>query len=97
MATTLQNIKRRPGDALAGPTPTIDESALLLGTCGACEQTLFLGFREAAPDDESVWKSPDRLTREREETKRPEAFRCRHCKHVIEPPPRSGARIRRVQ
>lgn len=99
MATTTANIrvgdKVRPHRIESAPARPVDEARLPLDTCGFCERSLFTEFREAAPEDESIWKSPDLRAREAAEAEDEEpgarngAFRCRHCGRVFQ---RSGPR-----
>ena len=98
MPTTLEHITRRfrrKNRTIPSMRPAEE---LPLGTCGACEHSLFSAFQQAAPGDSGVWKSADRR---REEAMLPEdlpkQFKCRYCGQSIQRHPPPGARMTRIR
>ncbi len=86
MATSLQDVdvsSRRTPPA-QGQGQDLPPESLPLGLCGGCEWSCFGAFEAAGPEDETLWKSPDRRAAEASEEPAARRFRCRRCGRVVQ-------------
>lgn len=100
MATTTRDIRVNPDRGQRLPRPRDRAANLPLDLCDECEQALYGVFEEAARDDETQWKSPERRARETARSRRPATFVCRHCGRVartLEPGGRVVAQAGRLE